>query len=53
MRGFIAMLGGSLGGALGWWVGRLEGVMTAFFLSVVGTAAGVYVVRRLMEEYLP
>jgi hypothetical protein len=53
MKGLIAMLGGSLGGAAGWWLGKLEGMMTAFFLSVIGTAAGVYLVRRLMEEYLP
>jgi membrane protein YqaA with SNARE-associated domain len=53
VRGLIATIGGSLGGALGWWLGKLEGVMTAFFLSILGTAAGVYLVRRLMEEYLP
>lgn len=53
MKAIIATLGGSLGGAAGWWLGRMEGVMTAFFLSVIGTAGGVYVARRLMEEYLP
>jgi hypothetical protein len=47
------MLAGSLGGALGWWLGGLEGIMTAFFLSVLGTALGVYAARRLMDEYLP
>jgi hypothetical protein len=53
MKGIIATLGGSLGGAVGWWLGKLAGVMTAFFLSILGTAVGVYLVRRLMAEYLP
>ena len=47
------MVGGTLGSALGWWLGALEGIMTAFFLSVLGTGLGVYLARRLMDEYLP
>jgi len=27
--------------------------MTGFFLSILGTAAGVYFVRRWLAEYLP
>lgn len=53
MKALIAMIGGSIGGGAGWWLGRMEGVMTAFFLGVLGTAGGVYVVRKLMSEYLP
>ena len=53
MKGIAAMIAGSLGGALGWWLGNFEGVMTAFFLSVIGTAGGVYLCRRVMDEYLP
>ncbi len=45
-------VGASIGGALGWWLGAFIGTMTAFFLSVVGTAAGVYFARRLTRPYL-
>jgi hypothetical protein len=50
VAGFV---GATLGGAAGWWLGDRFGVMTAFFLSIVGTAAGVYVARRWFGEYLP
>ena len=41
-----------LGGWIGWAMGDRLGVMMAFFLSVVGTAAGVYVARRITRFYL-
>jgi membrane protein YqaA with SNARE-associated domain len=53
VKWLVATVGGSLGGWLGWWLGARVGVMTAFFLSVVGTAIGVYFTRRLMADYLP
>lgn len=39
-------LGATIGGAVGWWLGAYGGTMSAFFLSLVGTAAGVYLARR-------
>ena len=45
-------VGASIGGALGWWLGAFVGTMTAFFLGVVGTAAGVYLARRWVGRYL-
>jgi len=39
-------LGASIGGVVGWWLGAFGGTMAAFFLSVVGTAVGVYLARR-------
>lgn len=53
MRGFISMVAGSLGGAVGWWLGSYEGFMTAFFISIICTGVAVYFCRRLMNEYLP
>lgn len=53
MKWLISALAGTLGGAAGWYVGRLEGVMTAFFLSVIGTAVAAWYARRLADEYLP
>jgi len=50
VAGFI---GATLGGAAGWWLGARGGIMTAFFLSMIGTGAGVYGVRRWLRDYLP
>jgi hypothetical protein len=41
----------TLGSALGWWIGERAGLMTAFFLSLVGTAVGVYASRRIVRQY--
>jgi len=49
----VTFIGATLGGAVGWSLGEGFGVMTAFLLSVVGTAAGVYAARRWLSEYLP
>ncbi len=47
------LVAATLGSALGWWIGSFVGLMTAFILSVVGTAAGVYFGGRLAREYFP
>jgi hypothetical protein len=47
------MLAGSLGGGIGWWLGGQVGVMTAFFLSILGTAVAMYFTRKWIAEYLP
>jgi outer membrane lipoprotein SlyB len=43
-------LGATLGGYAGWALGAPVGTMTAFTLSVVGTAAGVYAGRRVARR---
>ena len=48
----VVILGASVGGGIGWWLGSRFGVMTAFFLSVIGTAAGAYLARRWVTNYL-
>jgi uncharacterized membrane protein YeaQ/YmgE (transglycosylase-associated protein family) len=47
MSKLLAFVGATLGGAAGWWLGERAGMMMSFILSVVGTAIGVYVGRRL------
>lgn len=42
----LAVLGATIGGAAGWWLGANVGTMTAFMLSVLGTGVGVYAGRR-------
>lgn len=41
-----------LGGWIGWALGSPLGIMVAFFLSLVGTALGVYLARRITRTYL-
>ena len=51
--GMILYLGlSTLGGWVGWALGNPFGFMTAFFLSMVGTAIGVYFARRISRTYL-
>ncbi len=46
------MFGAFIGGTLGWWIGNNVGLMTAFMVSMVGTAVGVYYGRKIAREYL-
>jgi hypothetical protein len=52
MSKVLALVGASVGGWLGWWLGGLVGGTTAFVLSIVGTAGGVYYGRRVARQYL-
>ena len=46
------LIGTTVGGWVGWWLGSLfGGFLPAFFLSLVGTAAGLYWARRVAAEY--
>jgi hypothetical protein len=47
----LTWVAATLLGALGWWAGALEGMFTAFVLSMVGTGVGLYLGRR-MAAYL-
>jgi len=48
----IKLVASTLGGYAGWWLGNYVGLMTAFFLSIIGTALGVYLVNLWASEYL-
>jgi hypothetical protein len=50
MEKMLVMIGASVGGAIGWWIGARVGIMTAFVVSIFGTAAGVYFTRRWMRN---
>jgi hypothetical protein len=50
MSKLLSVLGATLGGALGWWLGAHVGMMSAFFVSIVGTGLGVYAGRRLADR---
>jgi hypothetical protein len=48
----IKFVASTLGGSVGWWLGNYVGLMTAFFLSIIGTALGVYLAQLWASEYL-
>ena len=43
----LAWTGASVGGAVGWWAVSRFGTFAAFLGSIVGTALGLYLGRRL------
>ena len=52
MKKVFIILRISIGGWIGWWLGDHVGFMTAFFLSIVGAAAGLYIGRIVMKNYM-
>lgn len=53
MRKLLVLVGTTIGGAVGWWIGDGIGIMTAFILSMVGTGLGMYVGIRIARQYEP
>lgn len=51
MRKLLVLVGATAGSALGWWLGAHVGVMSAFLVSVLGTAAGGYLTKRGLDEH--
>jgi hypothetical protein len=45
----LGFVGATVGGGVGWWLGALHGIMTAFIVSMVGTGVGIYVGRRVAD----
>jgi hypothetical protein len=46
----LPFLGAFIGGTIGWYAGALVGTGTAFVLSMVGTAAGIYYAKSLKAK---
>jgi hypothetical protein len=53
MNKLLVLIGTSIGGSAGWWLGAHVGFMTAFMLSVVGTGVSLYYTRRFIRDYMP
>jgi len=53
MKRILDFMGMSVGGWLGWMVGAWVSMFAAFLVGVLGTAAGLYAVRRFSDELLP
>ncbi len=52
MEGLFGFLGATILGAIGWWIGDLVGLMTAFILSTIASGIGLYAGRRIARDYL-
>jgi len=48
----LGLVGGTLGSAVGWWLGAHVGLMTAVLVSAVGTGLGMWAGVRLATDYL-
>lgn len=53
MTKLMVLIGATAGGWLGWFAGQRFGTMTAYIISMIGTAVGIYVARRWASHYLP
>lgn len=51
MGKLLALVGTTIGSAVGWYLGAPAGLMTAFVCSMVGFGVGLYMARRLTREY--
>ena len=51
MRRLFGVIGATVGGYAGWYVGATVGMMTAFSLSMVGTGVGMYIAYRAAQNY--
>ncbi len=52
MKKFFAIVGMTIGGYLGWWLGDYIEIMSAVLLSEVGTGLGLYISRLLYERLM-
>jgi len=50
LKPILKMLGLSLGGWVGWWLGDHIGLITAYFLSLFGAATGLYMARQIARD---
>jgi len=49
MGKMLAFVGATAGGYAGWALGALAGTFSAFVVSILGTAVGVYYGRRIAQ----
>ena len=53
MKGLLQFIGMTAGGWLGWVAGAPISTFTAFIVSVIGTAIGLWAMRRFVTRHLP
>jgi hypothetical protein len=50
MTKLIVLLTTTIGSAGGWWLGARVGIMTAFIVSMIGFALGLYYGKRFAKS---
>ena len=53
MRRILGFIGMTIGGWIGWEVGMLVSIFTAFIVGMVGTGLGLYAAQRVGKRLLP
>jgi len=53
MSRLLNLIGMTLGGWLGWELGMLVSLFTAFILGMVGTGLGLYASQRITKRLMP
>ena len=53
MRGTLAFIGTTIGGAIGWWIGAKIGITTAVIVSAIGSGVGLYYSKRIADAVIP
>lgn len=53
MKGFLNMMGMSVGGWIGWFLGAQISIFTAFIVSMVGTGVALFYTQRAVKRFLP
>lgn len=52
MTRFVSLVAMTAGGWAGWWLGAHVGLMTAFFVGLVGSALGMWGANVMARHYL-
>lgn len=52
MKNLCIFMAVTVFGYIGWWLGARFGIMTAFFISTIGSIFGVYAGWRIYRDYL-
>ena len=51
MRKIFALIGATIGGWLGWYIGALVSMVAAFLLGMVMTGVGMYIGIKAAQRY--
>jgi hypothetical protein len=53
MKRLFNLIGMTIGGWIGWEIGAMLSLFTAFIVSVVGTGIGLYAAQKVVRRLLP
>jgi len=53
MKRLFGLIGMTVGGWIGWELGMLISVFTAFVIGMIGTGVGLYAAQRVTKRLLP